>query len=542
VEVILLLGQVESEDQAKSLARKYREVLSVNQALDETQSFWDRVLDAVQVDTPELSVDFLLNRWLLYQSLSCRIWGRSAFYQSGGAFGYRDQLQDVAAFLITEPALARNHILLAASRQYTEGDVQHWWHPPSGAGIRSRISDDLLWLPYITAQYVRVTGDKDILQEQIPFLIAPELEPDQHEVFLEPQVSLEKATLFEHCRRAVEKGLTQGPNGLPLIGTGDWNDGMNSVGEDGRGESVWLGWFLIHVLKDLAWLSEGMGEDELAESYRQEAESLESRIEKAAWDGEWYIRGTFDDGSPLGSSDNLEARIDSLPQSWPWISDAGDPVRKEQALEAAWRQLFRKDERLVLLFTPPFDVSEPSPGYIKGYPPGVRENGGQYTHAALWLAMAFARKGDGNRAGDILRILNPVEHAREDIEVWRYTVEPYVIAADVYRLPGRIGYGGWSWYTGSAAWMYRVYVEEVLGLKKRGDQLFLDPVIPDWWDEYKMRLRHGEAIYEIEVLNPNHVQSGIAWMELDGQRLDDDFITLDPESVKHTLRIQLGEA
>jgi len=540
-DVICLLGQGESEEQAISLTRKYREVLSVNQALDETKDYWDQILDKVQVETPELSVNFLLNRWLLYQSLSCRIWGRSAFYQSGGAIGYRDQLQDVAAFLLTEPALARDHILLAASRQFTEGDVQHWWHPPSGAGIRSRISDDLLWLPYITAQYVRVTGDREILQEQIPFLNAPELEPDEHEVFLEPQVSLEKGTLFEHCRRAVEKGLTQGPHGLPLIGTGDWNDGMNRVGEEGRGESVWLAWFLIQVLKDMEELSDAVGEDELAADYQQEGKALENRIEKAAWDGSWYIRGTFDDGSPLGSANNLEARIDSLPQSWPWISDAGDPARKEEAIESAWRQLVRKDEGLVLLFTPPFDVSQPSPGYIKGYPPGVRENGGQYTHAALWLAMAYARKGDGNRAGEILRILNPIEHARGDIDVWRYTVEPYVVAADVYRLPGRIGHGGWSWYTGSAAWMYRVWMEEVLGLIKRGGRLILDPVIPAWWDGYQVKLRHGEAIYEIEVLNPDHLQSGICWLELDGKPIEEDFIILDPAPVKHTLRVKLGQ-
>ena len=541
VEVICLLGQADSEVEAGTLARKYREALAVNQALDETQNFWDRILETVQVETPELSVNFLLNRWLLYQSLSCRIWGRSAFYQSGGAIGFRDQLQDVAAFLLTDPTLAREHILLAASRQYIEGDVQHWWHPPSGSGIRSRISDDLLWLPYITAQYVKVTGDDDILQEKIPFLLAPELEPDQHEIFLEPQISPEKATLFEHCRRALERGLTRGPNGLPLIGTGDWNDGMNRVGEGGRGESVWLGWFLIDVLGEMERLSEIIGESELAANYRREADELEARIEGAAWDGAWYQRATFDDGSALGSAANIEARIDSLPQSWPWISGAGDPDRKEQALESAWRQLVRVDEKLVLLFTPPFDISMPSPGYISGYPPGVRENGGQYTHAALWLAMAFARKGDGNRAGEILGILNPVEHARNDRDVWRYSVEPYVVAADVYRLPGRVGQGGWSWYTGSAAWMYRVWIEELLGLKKNGDRLTIDPVIPDWWDGFKIQLRHEEAIYDIEVQNPDHIQQGVAWLELDGQRLEDRFLQLDPDPLKHTVLVMMGK-
>ncbi len=536
-----MLGQAETEAGAGKLVRKYREALAVNQVFDETQRFWDRILGTVQVETPELSVNFLLNRWLLYQSLSCRIWGRSAFYQSGGAIGFRDQLQDVAAFLLTDPALAREHILLTASRQYTEGDVQHWWHPPSGSGIRSRISDDLLWLPFITAQYVQVTGDDDILHEQIPFLLAPELEPDQNEIFLEPGISLDKETLFEHCRRAVERGLTKGPNGLPLIGTGDWNDSMNRVGVEGRGESVWLGWFLIDVLGSMERLSQIIGKTDLASLYRREADALEARIEQVAWDGAWYRRATFDDGSALGSAADVEARIDSLPQSWPWISDAGEPVRKEQALESAWQQLVRVDEKLILLFTPPFDISTPSPGYISGYPPGVRENGGQYTHAALWLAMAFARKGDGNRAWEILRILNPIEHAREDSDVWRYTVEPYVVAADVYRLPGRIGQGGWSWYTGSAAWMYRVWIEEVLGLKKCGNQLIIDPVIPDWWDGFKIHLRHGEAIYVIEVQNPDHIQQGVAWLELDGQRLEESFITLDPEPVKHILRVQMGK-
>jgi len=333
-DVICVLGQAETEVEAGTLVRKYREALAVNQALDETQLYWDRILDTVQVETPELSVNFMLNRWLLYQSLSCRIWGRSAFYQSGGAIGFRDQLQDVAAFLFTDPALAREHILLTASRQYTGGDVQHWWHPPGGAGIRSRISDDLLWLPFITAQYVQVTGDDSILHEKIPFLLAPELEPDQHEIFLEPQISPDKETLFEHCWRAVERGLTKGPNGLPLIGTGDWNDGMNQVGEKGRGESVWLGWFLIEVLGRMERLSQIMGETDLVSLYRQEADALEVRIEDAAWDGAWYQRATFDDGSVLGSAANIEARIDSLPQSWPWISNAGDPARKEREWRA----------------------------------------------------------------------------------------------------------------------------------------------------------------------------------------------------------------
>lgn len=541
VDVICLLGQAASEAEALALIKKYREVVAANEALDETTRYWDKKLGALQVETPELSVDVLLNRWLLYQSLSCRIWGRSAFYQSGGAFGFRDQLQDVAAFLFSDPGLARDQILLAASHQFAEGDVQHWWHPPSNAGIRSRISDDMLWLPFIAAQYIRTTGDAAILNERIPFLIAPQLEPDQSELFLEPEVSLEKESLFEHCRLAVEKGLTKGPHGLPLIGTGDWNDGLNRVGEKGSGESVWLGWFLIEVLRDMADLAEMVDQPDLAEHYRHEAQMLESRIEAAAWDGAWYLRGTFDDGTPLGSASSREARIDSLPQSWPWIVGAGEPQRKEQALESAWRQLVRPDDKLVLLFTPPFDVSEPSPGYIRGYPPGVRENGGQYTHAALWLAMAFARKGDGDRAGEILRILNPVEHAREVPDVWRYMLEPYVIAADIYRVEGHLGQGGWSWYTGSAAWMYRVWTEEMLGLRKRGERLFIDPVIPQAWDGFRAELRHGEALYAIEVQNPDRISRGVLWIELDGRHLKEGYVPLEDEPVKHIVRVRMGK-
>ncbi|MBU4034639.1 MAG: glycosyl transferase, partial [Proteobacteria bacterium] len=448
-----MLGQAESVAQARELVQSFQEENALEEALEQTKGWWDTLLGTIEVHTPELAADLLINRWLQYQSLSCRLWGRSAFYQSGGAFGFRDQLQDVMAFLYSRPELARDQILLAASRQFKEGDVQHWWHEPAGAGIRSRISDDLLWLPYVVAQYVRTTGDADILKAEVPFLNAPILADDQHEVFSTPEVTFERATLFEHCQRAVSHGLTIGPHGLPLIGTGDWNDGMNLVGAGGKGESVWLAWFLCDLLQGMAELSSLLQQPELSQTYEKERSALMKRVEKAGWDGEWYLRGTFDDGSPLGSAANTEARIDSLPQSWAWLSGAADPVRADQGLESAWQHLVRQDEGLVLLFEPPFDKSEPSPGYIKGYPPGVRENGGQYTHAALWLAMAKARKGDGERAVQMLRMLNPIENARDAESVWQYGVEPYVVAADVYRLPGRIGQGGWSWYTGAASWM-----------------------------------------------------------------------------------------
>ncbi|MBK5276714.1 MAG: glycosyl transferase [Desulfuromonadales bacterium] len=539
-DITCMLGQAGSVAEARKLVLGYRLDRAFEDEFDRTRAWWDEILGTIEVHTPDLSADLLINRWLQYQSLSCRIWGRSAFYQSGGAFGFRDQLQDVMAFLYSRPELARDQILLAAGRQFKEGDVQHWWHPPSGAGIRSRISDDLLWLPCVVAHYVRTTGDVDILQAEIPFLNAPLLAYDQHELFSMPEVTFERATLFEHCQRTVECGLTIGPHGLPLIGTGDWNDGMNLVGAEGKGESVWLAWFLCTVLQGMAELSSLLKQPELERTYLNDRYALIQRVEKAGWDGEWYLRGTFDDGSPLGSAANNEARIDSLPQSWAWLSGAADPARAEQALESAWQHLVLKDEGLVLLFEPPFDTSEPSPGYIKGYPPGVRENGGQYTHAALWMAMAMARKGDGERAVQLLRMLNPIEHARDAAAVWHYGVEPYVVAADVYRLPGRTGRGGWSWYTGSASWMYRAWVEEVLGLRIQGGQLRIDPVIPASWPGFSITYRHAETVYAIQVENPDGFQRGVAWVLMDGRRVTGGAISLEQGLVKHQVVVRMG--
>ena len=540
-EITCMLGQAQSVQEAHELILTCRQGLAVETALGQTKAWWDDLLGTLEVHTPEPAADFLINRWLLYQNLSCRLWGRSAFYQSGGAFGFRDQLQDVMALLHASPELARKHLLLAASRQFKEGDVQHWWHPPSGAGIRSRISDDLLWLPYVVAHYVRTTGDASVLREEIPFLNAPLLEDGQHESFSTPEIGSESATLFDHCQRAVKRGLTIGPQGLPLMGTGDWNDGMNLVGAGGKGESVWLAWFLVEVLQGMVELSDLLKRPELSRTYQQDRAALVQRVERVAWDGDWYLRGTFDDGTLLGSSANKEARIDSLPQSWACLSGAADADRAKRALESAWTHLVREEEGLVLLFTPPFDKADPSPGYIQGYPPGVRENGGQYTHAALWFAMALARQGDGERAAKMLRLLNPIEHARDAEAAWRYGVEPYVVAADVYRLPGRIGHGGWSWYTGSAAWMYRTWVEEVLGLKVRGAHLRVDPVVPGSWESFSLRYRHGETVYEIQVENPEGRQHGVAWVEMDGQRLPEGIIPLERSLVKHRVLVHMGD-
>ena len=539
-QIVCMLGESESREAARGLVRTFRKPNAVEENLRATKAWWDELLGAVEVHTPELAADFLVNRWLLYQSLSCRVWGKAAFYQSGGAFGFRDQLQDVMALLHTAPGLARDQILLAASRQFKEGDVQHWWHPPAGAGIRSRISDDLLWLPFVAAHYVRITGDVDIMRMRVPFLEGPTLRDDQHEAFFTPTISTELESLYEHCRRAVARGLTQGPHGLPLMGTGDWNDGMNLVGAGGRGESVWLGWFLMEVLRGMTELSEHLELPDAGAEYRTQHDALATRIEGSAWDGEWYIRAIFDDGTPLGSSVNSEARIDSLPQSWAVLS-GGDPARSRIAMESAWKQLVRQKEGLVLLFTPPFDTSRPSPGYVQAYPPGVRENGGQYTHAALWLAMAMARSGDGTRTASLLHMLNPVEQARDPEAVRRYMVEPYAAVADVYELAGHTGRGGWSWYTGSASWMYRVWVEEVLGLKVEGDRLLMDPVIPGWWSGYHMSYRHGKALYQIQVENPDSCERGVGWIEMDGRRLVGRVIPLERGLVSHALVIRMGK-
>ncbi|TAK33170.1 MAG: DUF3131 domain-containing protein [Chloroflexota bacterium] len=539
-EVTFLLGEAMDTIEAQRLVERFRDPVRVEQAFQETRAWWDHLLGVVQVETPDLAINFLLNRWLLYQTLTCRIWARSAFYQSGGAIGFRDQLQDCLALVYAAPEITRQHILVAAARQFVEGDVQHWWHPHSGAGVRTRVTDDLLWLPYATAQYVRVTGDVGILDETMPFLEGRALAEGEPEAYFVPTVALEAHSLLEHCRRAIARGLTSGAHGLPLIGAGDWNDGLNRVGVEGQGESVWLAWFLIDVLGSFAELLEGCGQSEEAREYRLQAERLANAVEEHAWDGEWYRRAYFDDGTPLGSRDNAEARIDSLPQSWAAISGAADPSRVEEALRAVEEHLVRSDDGLVLLFSPPFEKSPVDPGYIKGYPPGVRENGGQYTHAALWVAMAYARRGEGDRAVEILRMLNPVEHARTPEAAERYRVEPYVVAADVYSLAGHAGQGGWTWYTGSAGWMYRVWLEEVLGVKLRGNKLRLDPVIPADWTGFTIRCELRGARYEVRVENPDHVGRGVAWVEVDGQRQPGEAVTLQNDGGSHIVVVRLG--
>ena len=501
------------------------------------------MLDTIRVKTPEPAMDLLLNRWLLYQSLSSRLFGRTGFYQSSGGFGYRDQLQDVLALLHAAPERARAQILNAAAHQFEEGDVLHWWHPPSGRGVRTRCSDDMVWLPYVTAEYVAATGDGAVLDQAVPFLSGAPLGPDEHDRYAH-YPSSGSAPLLEHCRRALERGLTEGAHGLPLFGDGDWNDGMNRIGADGRGESVWLGWFLCATMDRFAALSETRHDRPAGQMWRARSDALRAKIEDVAWDGAWYLRGFHDDGSLVGSATSRECRIDSIAQSWAVLSARpGDRMkpRARAALRAAEHELVREADRLVLLFWPPYDSTLHDPGYVRAYPPGIRENGGQYSHAATWLGWAHAALADGAGAERIFRLLNPILRAQTSQDAARYRVEPYVLAGDIYSCPPWTGRGGWSWYTGAAAWMWRLGVEAILGLRTQAGQLCIDPCIPPGWNQFEAWVRLGQHRIHVVVDNPDGVASGVAMMTLDGAPLLTHRVTLDPDLPgTHEVHVQLG--
>jgi N,N'-diacetylchitobiose phosphorylase len=523
LEIAFLLGEAENEERARALVRAYGKFPAINHSLDEVRAFWQETLGGVQIETPSPALDLMVNGWLAYQNLACRVWGRSAYYQSGGAFGFRDQLQDSAALLYLDPSLTRAQIILHASHQFIEGDVMHWWHPPTSKGIRTRFSDDLLWLPYITAFYVASTGDNSVLDAMAPFVTGPQLEGEEDELFMMPADSRTAGSVYEHCCRSIDRSLTAGAHGMPLMGSGDWNDGMNRVGREGKGESVWLGFFLFAILSEFISLTEARGDSERVARYQSYQEKLGESLNAAGWDGGWYRRAFYDDGTPLGTAAADECRIDAIAQAWSVLSCAAPADRAEIALDAMEQHLVSEQEKLIRLLTPAFDKTPHDPGYIKGYLPGVRENGGQYTHGVLWGVRALAEMGRTERATKLLEMLSPIMHGRTPEEVDVYRVEPYVIAADVYGVAPHAGRGGWTWYTGSAGWMYRVAVESLLGLTiAGGTRLELRPCVPESWPGFSVRMRLADKRTRYEIVL-TRAASGVieTQVHVDGEALSD---------------------
>ena len=532
--VIFALGQSGDLNEIHKLRNKYRDVQQVEKELEKVKAYWDKTLGVVQVKTKDRAIDILVNGWLLYQSISCRINARAAFYQCGGAYGYRDQLQDTLSLIFTDPGALRRQILIACSRQFEEGDVQHWWHPPMGVGVRTRISDDLLWLPYATAAYIRSTGDESILSEEVAYIKGPLLKENEHEIMFTPEVSDLVEDVYEHCKKTIL--ITHfGEHGLPLMGGGDWNDGMNEVGKDGKGESVWLAWFLYNLLGDFITLCRKRGDQEFAEELEQKRVKLIGSIEEHTWDGEWYLRAFYDDGTKLGSKESDECRIDSISQSWSVISKGAGKDRALKAMQSAWRYLVMEEESISLLLTPPFDKTIKSPGYIKNYIPGIRENGGQYTHAAVWLAIATAMLGDHSMAYTLFTMLNPIHITSSRKDALRYEKEPYVMIADISLSPPYTGRGGWSWYTGSAGWMYQGLVHWFLGIRKEGNQLIIDPTTPASFGDFVIEYRFGNSVYEIRVESRSKGVLTTEKITVDGTAVTGNRVNLTDDAGRHVI-------
>jgi cyclic beta-1,2-glucan synthetase len=535
LELRTLLGDAGSEAEAASLVARYREA-DIDAVLAEATGLWRDILDTVQVRTPDRAMDIVLNHWLPYQVLACRVWARTAYFQASGAYGFRDQLQDVMALCLSRPDLARAHILRATARQFTEGDVQHWWLPPGGTGVRTRISDDLLWLPYVAMHYIGATGDAGVLDEVVPFVEGEVLAPGEDDRFFRPLVSTQTASVYEHAARTIDRSLALGAHGLPLIGTGDWNDGMNLVGEAGRGESVGLAWLLMSAIDQFAPVAAARGDAARAATWRAHADALARTLDgPSGWDGDWYRRGYYDDGSPLGSAGSEACRIDAIAQSWSVLSGRADPDKARRAMDAVHTHLTRPQDGVAMLFTPPFDAGAADPGYIKGYPPGIRENGGQYTHGSSWSVFACAALGQGARATELFDIFNPILHARSKPDAEHYVVEPYVACADVYSVPPYVGRGGWTWYTGSSGWVWRAGIEAVLGFQRRDGRLEIDPCIRPDWPGFALTHRHRGAdgavtTYDITV---DEVAEAFEPGQVPGLRLRDD-------GGRHAVRVRMG--
>ncbi|MHC2359672.1 GH36-type glycosyl hydrolase domain-containing protein [Rhizobium leguminosarum] len=539
-EIVFVLGETTDLDEVRRLVHEHADSERAVSSLSAVVRQWDDILNSIQVTTPDVGMNLMMNRWLLYQVLACRVWARTSNYQSGGAYGFRDQLQDVMALVYSAPSEARSQILRSAARQFEEGDVQHWWHPPSGIGVRTRITDDLYFLPLVVHHYVSTTGDVQLLDEMVPFITSPVLKEDQEEDFSQPATSEQSGSIYEHCIRALEHGYRLGSHDLPLMGTGDWNDGMNKVGAEGKGESVWNGWFFLTVLKSFAEISVSRGDQSRAAWCHERVEALRTALEANAWDGGWYRRAYFDDGTPLGSDLNDECQIDAIPQAWAVISGEADAGRASNAMRAVHDRLVRQEDKLIKLFDPPFDEGLLQPGYIKGYVPGIRENGGQYTHAATWVVWATALQGDGDLTLKLWNLINPICHGATRDQVERYKVEPYAVSADIYGAPPHTGRGGWTWYTGSASWFYRVALEAILGFRQQGPFLRFEPCVPAGWPAYEIAYRYRSATYRIRFDNAKGIGRGVHSVTLDGEPVANEAVSLVDDGRMHNVHIIVG--